>query len=348
MQRLASVLIFCSSTLVFGGTALHLAQAGQEFPSPKLYEPIAFIGSQPIYDEELPVGVQGEIQHLRQQEYELKSKALEEFVRQKLLETKATGKGVTTEQFLQVEVDQRVSDPTAGEVEAFYLAQKDQISLPGVNSNLSATLRQAKIKAARESYLERLREQAEIVILLRRPKVNAAHDRARVRGNTNAPVIIVEFSDFSCPFCRRAESTLNGVLAKYQGKVSLAYRDFPVRNLHPQAQAAAEASRCAAEQGKFWEYHDVLFESPDKLSHEGLLESARNLNLDEKRFSQCLDTGRYKTQVEQDLQEGVKVGVSGTPTFFINGVLLAGAESASEFEKIIDEELVDARQKGIR
>jgi thioredoxin family protein/SurA-like protein len=230
MQRLAPVLVFCSP--VFIGTVVLLAHAGQEFLSSKPSEPIALVGGQKIYDEELPAMVQGQIQHIRQQEYGVKSKALEELVRQKLLEIKAREKGVSTEHLLQIEADRKVADPTAGEVEAFYLGQKDQIpeSFEQAKTTLYGNLRKAKINAARESYLELLRKQAQVVVLLHPPRVNVTYDQARVRGDSKAPIIIVEFSDFSCPFCRQAESTLNSVLAKYQGRVSLAYRDFPVRN----------------------------------------------------------------------------------------------------------------------
>ena len=157
--------------------------------------------------------------------------------------------------------------------------------------------------------------------------------------------MIVEFSDFQCPFCRKVQSTLKNLLEKYQGQVSLAYRDFPLRGRHSQAELAAEASRCAAEQGKFWEYHDLLFANGDKLSRAGAAEMAQSLNLDEKQFDACLASDKYTKQIEQDLQDGIRAGVEGTPGIFINGILLSGAQPEAAFEKIIRAQLEAPREK---
>jgi protein-disulfide isomerase len=138
---------------------------------------------------------------------------------------------------------------------------------------------------------------------------------------------------------------LKSVLAKYEGRVSLAYRDFPLRGMHGQAELGAESSRCAGEQGKFWEYHDLLFENPDKLNRNGVLELARNAKLDERQFDSCISSGKYRAQVEQDLQDGIRAGVMGTPGIFVNGILLSGAQPEDAFEKVIESELARVREK---
>jgi protein-disulfide isomerase len=120
--------------------------------------------------------------------------------------------------------------------------------------------------------------------------------------------------------------------------VSLAYRDFPLKAIHSQAEIAAEASRCAGEQGKFWEYHDQLL-AASKLDKDALVEYARNLKLDDKQFGSCLTSEKYKAEIEKDSAEGKKAGVQGTPGFFINGVTLSGAQPADEFTRLIDDEL---------
>ena len=192
---------------------------------------------------------------LRNQEYELKSRALESLIKQKLLEAEAKKMGVPAEKLLDQEVDAKISDPSDSEVEAYYLGQKDRLNAPfdQVKAQLRIGLKQAKIQQARQAYLDRLRQQSAVTVLLRPPKVEVAYDPKRVRGKPGAPVMIVEFSDFQCPYCRRVQSNLRELLAKYDGQVSLSYRDFPLREIHAQAQLAAEASRCAEEQGKFWE-----------------------------------------------------------------------------------------------
>ncbi len=171
---------------------------------------------------------------------------------------------------------------------------------------------------------------------------NCDPDRSRahgLRGSPKATVVIVEFSDFQCPFCRQVQPTLKNLLAKYEGRVSLAYRDFPLREIHPQAQSAAEAARCAGEQGQFWPYHDLLFAHPEKLNREGLVEHARSLKLDEKQFDSCLSSGKFKAQIEEDLQQGLRAGVNGTPGFFINGISLSGAQPQAIFDRFIQIEL---------
>jgi protein-disulfide isomerase len=138
------------------------------------------------------------------------------------------------------------------------------------------------------------------------------------------------------------EPTLKDLLARYGGQIRLAFRDYPLQQIHPHAEVAAEASRCAAEQGKFWEFHDQLYNTSN-LAREALLDDARVLKLDDKQFDSCLAGGKYKAEVQRDLQEGIRAGVSGTPAFFINGVLSSGSQPLSAFSRAIDEELARMR-----
>ena len=324
------------------GSAASLAQTvGQA----KQKEPLAVVGGQTIYDDDLVPFVQGQVFQLRLQEYEVKSKALENLVNQKLLEAEAKKRGIPTEKLLEQEVDAKVAEPTEAELQALYIVQKEQLrkSFDEIKAQLQQLLKQAKLQQARQDYYKRLREQAGVSIFLQKPKVEVAYDPARLRGNPKAPVVIVEFSDFQCPYCRSVQPTLKNLLAKYEGRVSLSYRDLPLRDIHPQAQMAAEASRCAGEQGKFWEYHDLLFENPNKLNREGLVEQVRSLKLDEKQFDSCLSSGKYKAQVEQDRQLGLRAGLTGTPGFFINGNMLSGNLPQDSFEKVIQSELADSK-----
>ena len=296
------------------------------------------IAGQTIYEDELLPRVQAQ---LRNQEYELKSRALDNLIDQKVLEAEAMKKGIAVGEVLEQEVDAKVAEPTEAELVAAYQSQKDRLNPPfeEVKRQLQRALKQAKLQEGRQEYLKHLREQAGVSILLRPPKVEVGYDPARLRGDPWAPVIIVEFADFQCPFCRQAQPTLKNLLAKYKGRVSLAYRDFPLRGLHAQGQLAAEASRCAGEQGKFWEYHDLLFANPGKLKRDGLVEHARSLRLDEKQFDSCLSSGKYKARIEEDLQEGIRAGVAGTPGFFINGSFLSGIQAEAAFDGMIQAEM---------
>ncbi len=329
---------------------LLLGPAGSVAQTPgqaKQNEPLAVVAGQPIYDDDLLPFVQAQVFQLRLQEYDVKSKALENLVNQKLLEAEAKKKGIRAEKVLEQEVDAKVAEPTEAELKALYIVQKQQLgkSFDEIKPQLQQLLKKSKIQEARESYYKRLRDQAAVSIFLQKPKVQVAYDPARLRGDPKAPVVIVEFSDFQCPYCQAVQPTLKTLLAKYEGRVSLAYRDLPVRDIHPQAELAAEASRCAGEQGKFWEYHDLLFANQNKLDRPGLLDLAHGLKLDEKQFDSCLSNGKYLAQIEQDRQLGLRAGVAGTPGFFVNGNLLSGNLPQDAFEKLIQAELAAPKEK---
>ncbi len=189
---------------------------------------------------------------LRKQEYKLKSDALNQAIRKKLVEVEAKKKGLSAEELLKQEVDSKIAEPSDDEAKGYYLALKNETSLPfeQVKSQAKQLLKKAELDQARAQYADSLRDTAEISILLHPPLVQVASDPARVKGSADAPVTIIEFADFQCPFCNRIEPALNEVLAKYQGKVKLSYRDFPLSQIHPSANIAAVASRCALDQGR--------------------------------------------------------------------------------------------------
>lgn len=165
-------------------------------------------------------------------------------------------------------------------------------------------------------------------------------------GNPDAPVTMVEFSDFECPFCQRFWSqALPQIKEQYikTGKVRLVYRDFPIASIHSNAQKAAEAGECANEQGKFWEYHDIIFERQNQLGAENFKKWAVELSLNADQFASCLDLGKYAEEVAQDFRDGQAAGVNGTPSFFINGRLIVGALPFEQFKGVIEETLAGKR-----
>jgi len=155
-------------------------------------------------------------------------------------------------------------------------------------------------------------------------------------GNPNAPVTIVEFSDFQCPYCAAFSGTLQQVLANYPDKVILVYKHFPLDQIHQNARPAAEASQCAAEQGKFWDFEKGLFENQARLGSALYDELATNLGLNKAQFDNCVSQRKYKSKVEADNQQGSSLGVRGTPTSFINGTMVSGAVSYDNLKSIID------------
>lgn len=169
-------------------------------------------------------------------------------------------------------------------------------------------------------------------------KVEVSVDDDPSIGPEDAPVTIVEFSDFECPYCGKVVPTVKQILKEYEGKVRLVFRDFPL-GFHQNAQKAAEAAECADDQDKFWEYHYKLFENQKALDVSSLKQYAKDLGLDSSEFNTCLDSGKHEEEVKKDMAEGQSYGVSGTPAFFINGIKVSGAQPFGNFASIIDSEL---------
>ncbi|MBU1037039.1 DsbA family protein [Patescibacteria group bacterium] len=155
-------------------------------------------------------------------------------------------------------------------------------------------------------------------------------------GEKTAPVQIVEFSDFECPFCRESFFVIREALFKYQDKIFFVYRDFPNFEDHPHAQKAAQAANCANEQGKFWPLHDKLFINQESLDDEFIKRYAKEVGIDQVKFNACFSSGKYIEEMKQDYEDGVTLGVIGTPTFFINGYKIAGAIPRETFFQIIE------------
>lgn len=310
-------------------------------PATRGAEVLAEVDGKPITEEALRAKIRGQLVRLEAQIYDLKQRGLEAMIAELLIENAAAAKGLSTDKLLEQEVDSKVAEPTQLEIEAYYQGQKDKLRQPleEIKGQMVQALKDAKTTEATRAYLQSLRAKAKVTTYLQPPRMEVSWVGAPVRGVREAPVTIVEFSDYQCPFCKRSQSVTKQVLQQYSGKVKLAFRDFPIRGLHPQAQKAAEGARCAGDQGNFWEYHDLLFEKAPELEVSSLKQYATALGLDMTRFNECLQKDKYVASVEKDVQEGIQLGVSSTPTFFVNGRLVLGAQPFSTFEKIIEEEL---------
>lgn len=154
-------------------------------------------------------------------------------------------------------------------------------------------------------------------------------------GSVNAPVTIVEFADFGCPYSRESSFTIRELALKYPDQVRFVYRDFPLTDIHPIAQKAAEAGECAQDQGRFWEFHDRLYQNQATLVESDFVKFAESLNMNVFQFERCLESGRYADEVTDDLTDGIEAGVRGTPTFFVNGNRIAGAIPQDILDAII-------------
>ena len=316
----------------------------EEARSPATQTPVATVNGSIVSEADLAPLLTSQLQQLRQQEYDLKSKALDQLITTRLLEAEATKQGMSVDQLTDRQVKAKISEPTDSEVEAYYLGQRDRLQRPlsDVRSQLREMLLQARIQDGLQQYVARLKAASTIVVWLNPPRVELTGHSDRIRGNPDAQVTIVEFSDFHCPFCKRVQPSLNEVLSRYDGKVKHIFRDFPLDNLHPQARAAAEAANCAADQGKFWEYHDLLFAQAPKASPDDLKGYARTVGLNTEKFDSCVFQSTHHDAVQRDIDEATRVGMTGTPGFFVNGRFINGAQPTEKFVQIIDEELARA------
>jgi protein-disulfide isomerase len=261
---------------------------------------------------------------------------LEQTIQDRLLEAEAAAKGVTKEQLL---ADIKPAAVTDADVDAFYEQNKAQIPRPKeeVASQIKMYIEQQRQGETRQKYFDDLRARYKVEYLMEPDRIEVSANGPAV-GPASAPVTIVEFSDFQCPFCSRLLPTMEQVKAKYGDKVRIVFRQFPL-NFHQFAQKAAEASLCANEQGKFWQMHDAMFQNQQALAVEQLKAKAAELGLNGEQFNACLDQGKFVAQVQADMEEGTKVGVNGTPAMFINGRFLSGAQPLGEITKVIDDEL---------
>jgi protein-disulfide isomerase len=261
------------------------------------------------------------------------------------MQLEATKRGVSVQQLKQDAISAKTTPVTSEQVKAFYEANKNRIHQPleRIAPRIKAYLQRRAQQDQREAFIREVRERYPVTIALRAPRVDVDADNAPFKGPAEAPVTIIEFSDFQCPYCRRVHPTLKRLMHEYQGRVKFVYRNFPLRNIHPQAQKAAEAAQCAAEQDQFWPYHDKLF-STSRLQVDDLKKYAQELGLNTEQFNTCLDTDKYASKIEQDLQAGAKAGVNATPSFFVNGQPVSGAIPYDDFKELIDTALQQSQQ----
>jgi protein-disulfide isomerase len=307
-------------------------------------EPLAEVNGETITAKDLEGALGARLSKLEEQIYDLKRRELDSMIAQRLFAQEAAKRGISVPALLDAEVTAKVSLVTEKEIEDFYETNKARMRGDDteVRQKIRAFLQQQKLNARRETFVESLRSRGNVVVRLQPPpatRVEVSTEGAPVRGAANAPVTVVEFSDFECPFCKQTRPTLKQLLERYPGKLRLVYRDFPLDSIHPQARRAAEAARCAHDQEKFWEYHDVLFTESPRLALEDLRRYAGQLGLDVTKFDSCLSAGTHKAAVQRDLDDGNRLGITGTPAFFINGRALSGAQPLEAFTRLIEQEL---------
>jgi protein-disulfide isomerase len=282
---------------------------------------------------------------LAQALFEARRLAIEDLIEDALLKQDAQARKLDPAKVIEQEITAKVADPTDAEVAQWF--QQNQARLQGATLDqarlaIKSYLVQQRTLTVRQQYMDGVRSKVVTRIMLDPPRQVIAKADRPAKGPESAPIELIEFSDFQCPYCESAFPTVNQVLNAYGDRIHFIYRHYPLA-IHPRARPAAEASQCAAEQGKFWPFHDRLFGDQTRLSDEDFKQGAAQLGLDTAQFNACVDSRKYKGEIDVDIRAGDEAGVSGTPAFYINGRMLSGAQPFEAFKRIIDEELNSKR-----
>jgi protein-disulfide isomerase len=300
-------------------------------------EVIAEIGGRQVTAGEVEQKEQSKLLQARYKYYVAEKDALEQYIDEQILELQAKKENITVDELLKRHVAPNVQEPTEDQLRFYYEGVQTDESYDTARPNIIETVHQLRMKKARAAYIADLRQDYSVVVELNQPSAKVEAGNSYRLGSDKAPVQIIEYADYQCPYCQKVQPDLDRIKAQFGDQVSIIYKDFPLP-MHPEALRAAEGARCAGVQGKFWEYHDHLFLTK-KLKEEDLKEEARTLKLDTDKFDQCMDKQEQFEAVKKDAQDAQHLGLSGTPSFFINGRFMSGAIGYAKLRDTVQLEL---------
>jgi len=277
----------------------------------------------------------------RREKQDALEKAFNALIEEKVLDAEAAKRKISKEALVQQEVEGNIKAPTTEEIEKFYEENKARIPVSREQAipQIGPYLMDQRRDAAFAALITRLKKDYGVTSYLEPLRTEIPTAGFPTLGPASAPITIVEFSDFECPYCGGLFPTLKEIEKKYADKIRVVYRQYPLISLHPHAQKAAEASLCADEQKRFWDFHDSLFGNQQDLTVDSLKRRAVELKLDAPAFNTCLDSGKHAETIKKDILEGSRAGVSGTPAIFINGRLLSGNQPYTSIAQVIEDEL---------
>jgi protein-disulfide isomerase len=341
-----------AAALLLPGVVTSAHSAASDTQTDRGASVVAQVGDTQITEEQLQkqsaadlAKARSALLHARYAYYSAEREAVNKAVDQGILADQARAENITVDELLKRHVDSQIKEPSEETLRIYFLNINTDQPYSVVRPKIVERIHSLQQKKYGAEYLKSLREKKKIVVLLEPPREEVAVGDTPVMGPAAAPVTIVEFADYQCPYCRAVEPTLNQLREQYKDKIRYSYRDFPLP-MHPYAEKAAEASRCAGEQGQFWPYHDRIFTGDaESLSDSNLRSTAAALKLDSDKFGKCLDSGKEQAAVEKDLDQGKNLGVSGTPSFFINGYYVSGAISYDDLRELVDQQLAQQTNK---
>jgi predicted DsbA family dithiol-disulfide isomerase len=333
-RRVGSLLLVAAAAAALsacGGNSSASAQRqGSLVVGGEIPEVLATIGSEEVTLADIRSRVGDDLDRMEMQYLRARSRAIEStlegVLRERVILAEARSRDMSVDELVAVEAGGSLA-PSDLEVEIWYQENQGRLggrSLDDLRSQIADHLRDERRRATALELEARLFEERGVVIHFEPVRLALNNEGAPSLGPANASITLVEFSDFECPYCGQLAPTLKRLSETFGDDLRIVYRQFPLTSIHPGAFKAAEASLCAHEQGRFWEMHDLMFAEMRQLAVADLKEKARRVGLDGGRFDECLDSGRFVERVQSDLQEASRIGVTGTPALFINGVQLEG------------------------
>jgi protein-disulfide isomerase len=301
---------------------------------------VAEIAGHKITADELEQKASGKLLQAKYKYYLAERDALEQYIDNELLDMQAKKEGISLEELFKRHVAANIPEPTEDQLRFYFEGVQTEDTYEAARPNIISTVHQLRAKKAQAAYIAELRAQYGVIVELSQPSAKAEVANEPRLGSETAPVQIVEFADYECPYCQKVNEDLKKLREQFGSQVSLVYKDFPLP-MHQFASRAAEAARCAGAQGKFWEFHDSLFETK-KLHTTELKQEARALKLDGDRFDKCLDSGEETAVVKKDSDEALKLGLSGTPSFFINDHFMTGSIGYDKLSETVSLALAQA------
>lgn len=305
--------------------------------------PVATVGTTSIDRAALEKHVKAKLIEIDNERYEALKDGLDEMVGEELFTQEAKARNITVEALVKAEVTDKITAPGDDEIKKVYDENKEALNnapLDQVKDKIVQYLKGQRAGQRQQAFTDELKKKYPTKIALKPPVIEVSTGGRPMLGPPTAPILMIEFSDYECPFCKRAEPTVEQVLNTYKDKIKFVYRQYPLP-FHQHAKPAAEAALCAGAQGKFWEYHKKVFASAS-LTEDTLKQIAKDVGVDAAKFDTCMKNHETAKDIDKDVEDGQGVGVNGTPAFFINGRMLSGAQPFEKFKEIIDAELAGA------
>jgi protein-disulfide isomerase len=350
MTKFCGLLVMC---LALSGFAL-----GQASPGQSNEKRLAVVNGETITEKQVQTEAASDLERLETKRLQFESglardkqtvieNQLNQMIEDRVLTAEAKKRGTTTDKLVEDEVNKKVQAPADEAILKFYNDNKARIN--GSFADTARDIRDYLMDRERDrvfsGFIEGLKKDYKVTSYFEPVRVTVATAGFPSKGPANAAVTIVEFSDFECPYCGGFYPTLKEIEKNYKDRIRIVYRQFPLTSIHPHALKAAEASLCANDQGQFWQMHDAMFTDQSKLEVSDLKDKAAKLSLNTGAFNACLDSSKYAVAIKDEILEGAKIGVNGTPAMFINGRFLSGDQPYDNIAKMIDDELNRAGKK---